>query len=282
MSRNVVITGCSSGIGRATALRLAGNGYRVFAGVRSPRDAEALSARAGEGELIPLALDVTSPDQIAGAAQRVSDTCAGEGLLGLVNNAGIPVPGPLEALPIEDFREQLEVNLIGQLAMTQAFLPQLRAEGGRIVFVSSIGGRAAFPFAGAYHASKFGLEAIGEVLRQELREAGVHVVMVEPGPTSTAIWAKAQERLRDVVRRAPEGSVEPYRKRLERFEQTLEEQKDSMDASRVAERIERALTRRAPGARDPVGAGAAILGRARPLIPDGLFGRLASLPFGRG
>lgn len=281
MSRNVVITGCSSGIGRATALRLAGNGYRVFAGVRSPRDAEELSARAGEGELIPLTLDVTEADQIAGAAERVSDTCAGEGLLGLVNNAGIPVPGPLEALPIDDFREQLEVNLVGQLAVTQAFLPQLRAEGGRIVFVSSIGGRAAFPFAGAYHASKFGLEAMGEVLRQELREAGVGVVMIEPGPTATPIWADAQKRLGDVVRRAPERSVEPYRERLERFERTLEEQKDSMDPGRVAERVERALTSRLPGSRDPVGAGAKILARARPLIPDAVFDRLASLPFGR-
>lgn len=241
MSRNVVITGCSSGIGRATALRLAGNGYRVFAGVRSPHDAEELSARAGEGELVPLALDVTDSGQIAGAAERVSDTCAGEGLLGLVNNAGIRVPGPLEALPIDDFREQLEVNLVGQLAVTQAFLPQLRAERGRIIFLSSIGGRAAaFPFAGAYHASRFGLEAMGKVLRQELREAGVGVVMIE-----------------------------------------LEEQKDSMDPEKVAAAIERALTSRLPGSRDPVGAGATILARARPLIPDAVFDRLASLPFGR-
>jgi NAD(P)-dependent dehydrogenase (short-subunit alcohol dehydrogenase family) len=282
VSRSVVVTGSSSGIGEATALRLAGHGFRVFAGVRSAEDATALAARAGEGDLIPIELDVTDAAQIAAAAERVSDLTAGEGLVALVGNAGIPVPGPLEALPIEDFREQLEVNLIGQLAVTQAFLPLLRLDEGRIIFVSSIGGRAAFPFAGAYHASKFGLEAVGEVLREELRDAGVGVVMIEPGPTRSEIWSKAQERLADVARRAPAGAIAPYRDRLAAFQRTVEGQKDSMDPGKVAAQIESAIDNRRPLSRYPVGAGAKVLARVRPLIPDAVFDRLAMRPFRPG
>ena len=280
MSRSVLVTGCSSGIGRATALRLASRGHRVFAGVRTAAEADELGANSGEGELVPLALDVTESDQIAQAAERIATDAGSGGLRGLVNNAGIAVPGPLEALPIDDFREQLEVNLVGQLAVTQAFLPQIRAARGRIVFVSSIGGRAAFPFAGAYHASKFGLEALGEVLREELSDSGVEVVMVEPGPTSTEIWAKGQERLRLVLERAPDRALAPYRERLRKFDETLDAQKDSMNPERVAEQVEQALTGHRVQSRYPVGAGAKALARLRPLIPDAVFERLAARPFG--
>ena len=168
--RTVLITGASTGIGRATALRLDGAGWQVFAGVRKQEDAEALRA-AGSERLTPLMLDVTDGAQIAAAAARIEAEADG-GLDGLVNNAGVAIPGPLETLPLEDFRRQVEVNLTAQVAVTQAMLPAIRRAGGRIVFLSSIGGRIAFPLNGAYHAAKFGIEAVGDVFRQELRPVG--------------------------------------------------------------------------------------------------------------
>src|SRR5262245_2732731 len=140
---SVLVTGASTGIGRATALRLDAAGSKVFAGVRREEDAEALRA-AGSERLVPLMLDVTAADQIAAAAERVAAEAEG-GLDGLVNNAGVAIPSPLETIPLEDFRRQIEVNLTGQVAVTQALLPQIRAVRGRIVFLSSIGGRIAFP-----------------------------------------------------------------------------------------------------------------------------------------
>lgn len=186
--RSVLITGASTGIGRATALRLDAKGWRVFAGVRKEADAELLRATGSE-QLTPLMLDVTDAGQIASAAEQVGAEVGEAGLDGLVNNAGIAVPGPLETLPIEDFRRQIEVNLTAQVAVTQAFLSAIRKSAsavplpyitrqsnsgtgggrGRIVFITSIGGLMAFPMFGAYHAAKFGLEAVGDVFRQELR-----------------------------------------------------------------------------------------------------------------
>jgi NAD(P)-dependent dehydrogenase (short-subunit alcohol dehydrogenase family) len=186
----VLITGASTGIGRAAALRLEATGWQVFAGVRRQEDAEALRAVAGN-RLTPLTLDVTDGAQIAAAAEQVSAESEG-GLDGLVNNAGVAVPSPLETIPIEDFRRQVEVNLTAQVAVTQALLPQVRAARGRIVFISSIGGRIAFPLTGAYHAAKFGIEAIGDVFRQELRPWEISVSIVEPGSIDTPIWDRGE------------------------------------------------------------------------------------------
>ncbi|HXE43560.1 MAG TPA: SDR family oxidoreductase [Conexibacter sp.] len=184
----VVVTGASSGIGEACARRLAGLGFDVFAGVRKPADGERL-AREIQG-VTPLTLDVTDADSIAQAARTVGEQTGGRGLAGLVNNAGIAVPAPIEHQPIDDFRHQLEVNLIGQVAVTQAFLPQLRTAGGRIVNISSIGGKVAVPLLGAYAASKFGLEGFSDTLRRELRPWGIRVAVVEPGTIATPIWDK--------------------------------------------------------------------------------------------
>lgn len=183
----VVVTGASSGIGEACARRLAGLGFHVFAGVRKPEDGERL-ARELSG-VSALRIDVTDADSIAAAAQTVHEQTGGR-LAGLVNNAGVAVPAPIEHQPIEDFRRQLEVNLIGQVAVTQAFLPQLRAAGGRIVNMSSIGGKVAVPLLGAYAASKFGMEGFSDSLRRELRPWGIHVSVVEPGTIRTPIWDK--------------------------------------------------------------------------------------------
>lgn len=184
----VVVTGASSGIGEACARRLAGLGFQVFAGVRKPADGERL-----QGEIAgvtALAIDVVDADSIARAVEAVREATGGAGLAGLVNNAGVAVPAPIEHQPIEDFRRQIEVNLIGQVAVTQAFLPQLRAARGRIVNMSSIGGKVAVPLLGAYAASKFGLEGFSDSLRRELRPWGIHVAVIEPGTIATPIWDK--------------------------------------------------------------------------------------------
>jgi NAD(P)-dependent dehydrogenase (short-subunit alcohol dehydrogenase family) len=187
-----LVTGASTGIGRATALRLDRAGHRVLATVRREEDGSALAGAASE-RLEPLRLDVTDRESIAATAERL-DGGGDSRLDGLVNNAGTAIAGPLELLPIDDFREQLEINLVGQVAVTQAMLPALRRARGRIVFVSSIGGRMAFPFNGPYHASKWAIEAVGESLRNELRPWGIEVSLVEPGSVATPIWAKGQAR----------------------------------------------------------------------------------------
>ncbi len=184
----VVVTGASSGIGEACARRLAAIGFDVFAGVRKPEDGERLQ-RDIPG-VTALALDVTDADSISAAARAVGDKTAGRGLAGLVNNAGVAVPAPLEHQPIDDFRRQIEVNLIGQVAVTQAFIPLLRTARGRIVNMSSIGGKVAVPLLGAYAASKFALEGFSDSLRRELRPWGIEVAVVEPGTIATPIWDK--------------------------------------------------------------------------------------------
>lgn len=183
----VVVTGASSGIGEACARRLAGLGFQVFAGVRKQADGERLQREISG--VTALAIDVVDADSIARAAQTVSEQTGGR-LHGLVNNAGVAVPAPIEHQPIEDFRRQIEVNLIGQVAVTQAFLPQLRAARGRIVNMSSIGGKVAVPLLGAYAASKFGMEGFSDSLRRELRPWGIRVAVIEPGTIATPIWDK--------------------------------------------------------------------------------------------
>ena len=186
----VVITGASTGIGQACALELDRRGFRVFAGVRSDAAAKRLESEASS-RLTPLLIDVTDTALIGTAAEVVADLLNGDGLAGLVNNAGIAVGGPLEALPIDALRRQLEVNVIGQVAVTQAFLPLLRKARGRVVNISSINGGLAVPYMGAYCASKFALEAITDALRLELRQWNIEVSAVAPAMIATPIWEKS-------------------------------------------------------------------------------------------
>ena len=189
VTANRIITGTSTGIGAASALLLAEKGFRVFAGVRSEADGEALEARSS-GELTPVS-DRHHRRSIHLRRGRTVEGAVGErGLFGLVNNAGIVKPGPLELQPMADFRRQLEVNLIGQVAMIQAFLPLIRRGKGRIVNVGSIGGRVVLPLHGAYSASKFGMEAVSDALRLELRQWRIPVSHIDPGATETAIFGK--------------------------------------------------------------------------------------------
>ena len=174
---SVLITGASTGIGRAAALRLAGKGWTVLAGVRDREAAESLVADAPPGSLTALTLDVTDAAQIAAAVAQLPAS----GLDALVNNAGIGIGGPLELVSSEDLRRQFDVNVFAQVAVTQAMLPALRRASGRIVFISSIGGRVAMAFTAPYAASKHAIEAFGDALRVELRTSGVQVALIEPG-----------------------------------------------------------------------------------------------------
>jgi NAD(P)-dependent dehydrogenase (short-subunit alcohol dehydrogenase family) len=271
----VVVTGSSTGIGRACALHLDRLGFKVFAGVRTEADGDRLRAEASE-RLEPLILDVTDSAHISHAAAYVSEAIEGR-VAGLVNNAGIGVGGPLELLPLSDFRHQIEVNLIGQVAVTQAFIPALRRARGRLVFISSIGGLVATPYMSPYHASKFGIEAVGDVLRQELRQFGVHVSIVEPGSVATPIWEKGRETAKAVRGGlSPEGQElydEPIRRSEEVLRRTAER---GAPPEKVAKVVAHALTARRPRTRYLVGADARAMATLNKLLPDRLRDRLVA------
>ena len=277
--RSALVTGASTGIGRATALRLDADDWRVFAGVRRDTDAEALR-EAGSDRLTPVMLDVTDPAQIATAAERIGAALDGAGLDGLVNNAGVAIPSPLEAMPIEDFRRQVEINLTGQVAVTQAFLPLVRggANGaGRIVFISSIGGRIAFPFTGAYHAAKFGIEAVGDTFRQELRPWGISVSIVEPGSIDTPIWSRGERAADEVGKRASPERDALYGRAIERYRKLMRDTAErGIPPEKVAQAIEHALTASRPRSRYLVGLDAKVQARAKMVIPAPVWDRIVA------
>jgi NAD(P)-dependent dehydrogenase (short-subunit alcohol dehydrogenase family) len=272
--KSVLITGASTGIGRATALRMDAEGWRVYAGVRREEDAASLR-EVGSERLIPLILDVTDAGQIAAAAERIAADVGKAGLDGLVNNAGIAVPGPLEALPIDDFRRQVEVNLTAQVAVTQALLPQIRTARGRLVFITSIGGLMAFPMFGAYHAAKFGLEAVGDVFRRELRPWGISVSVVEPGSIATEIWERGQNEADAFLARIPADQVELYGKSMEAYREVARQTAArGIAPEKVAKAISHALTASRPRTRYLVGADARAQALFNRLLPDRLVDRL--------
>jgi NAD(P)-dependent dehydrogenase (short-subunit alcohol dehydrogenase family) len=266
--RTAVVTGASSGIGQACAVRLGRRGWRVFAGVRRDEDAERIAGLAERIE--PVRLDVTEPASIAAAAERLD----GEPLAGLVNNAGIAIAMPLEFLPLDELRGQLDVNLVGQLAVTQALLPHLRRARGRIVNVGSIAGRSALPFLGAYAASKHALEAVTDALRVELRPFGIEVAIVEPATIATPIWSKGAELLQRILADLPESVTELYGGRMAAFGKAAAAASRRAEAPElVAGAVERALTAGRPRTRYLVGRDA----RRRALVerlPDRLRDRV--------
>jgi NAD(P)-dependent dehydrogenase (short-subunit alcohol dehydrogenase family) len=266
--RSALVTGASTGIGRATALHLDAAGWRVYAGVRREEDAASLR-EAGSERLMPLILDVTDADQIATAAEQIGMETGKGGLDGLVNNAGIAVPGPLETLPIDDFKRQIEVNLNAQVAVTQAMLPAIRSATGRIVFITSIGGLMAFPMFGAYHAAKFGLEAVGDVFRQELKPWGISVSVVEPGSIATPIWDRGQAEADAIGDRARDGHTDLYGNAIEAYREVARKTGErGIPPERVAKRIEHALSARRPRTRYLVGADARGQALASKILPD--------------
>jgi NAD(P)-dependent dehydrogenase (short-subunit alcohol dehydrogenase family) len=242
--KSVLVTGASSGIGLASALRMARAGWRVYGGVRSEADADALSAQRVE----PVALDVTDAAQIAAAAAAV-----GRELDGLVDNAGIAVAAPLELVPLDELLRQLEVNVVGQIAVLQAVLPALRRVRGRVVLMGSIGGRSALPFLGPYAASKHALEAFADSLRVELRPFGIAVSIVEPGSIATPIWRKGAERAQELSADfEPERAV-LYAPAVARFREVALSRGLGVEPDVVAKAVEHALTAPRPKARYLVG-----------------------------
>jgi NAD(P)-dependent dehydrogenase (short-subunit alcohol dehydrogenase family) len=266
-SGTVIVTGASSGIGEAAVVHLGQLGFDVLAGVRKQEDAERLRSRGAT----PLTIDVAEPDSIAAARAELGD----RPLAGLVNNAGVAVSGPLEHLPIDNLRHQIEVNLIGQLAVTQAFLPALRAARGRIVNVSSIGGRMALPLAGPYAASKFGLEGASDSLRRELQGA-VDVILVEPGGVKTPIWGKGLSAADELVEQMPPEAERDYGNLIAamRREVAKIESETGLEPAEVAEVIGTALTARRPRARYLVGREAKLRAVLSQVLPDRVMDRL--------
>jgi len=274
--KSVVITGASTGIGRATALHLDAKGLRVYAGVRKEADAESLRGEASE-RLTPVMLDVTDPAQIAAAAEQVASEVGEAGLDGLVNNAGIAVPGPLEALPINDFRRQVEVNLTAHVAVTQAMLPAIRTARGRLVFITSIGGRMAFPMFGAYHAAKFGLEAVGDVFRQELRPWGIEVAVIEPGSIATPIWERGEQEAEAFVAGATDEHEKLYGQSIAAYREVARQTgARGIPPERVAKAIDHALSARRPRTRYLVGLDAKTQARLKAILPARLVDRLVA------
>lgn len=268
MKHSVVVTGASTGIGYATAQLLAREGFHVFAGVRKQADADRLAEEIGD-EVTPLLFDVTDPEGVADAARDVADRLGRTNLAGLVNNAGIAVAGPLLHLPIAELRHQLEVNVIAQVAVIQAFAPLLGAdrtrEGspGRIVNVSSVAGRIAAPFLGPYAASKHAFEAISDSLRRELTIYGIDVIVIEPGSTNTAIWDKAEAM--DI---GPYEKTD-YKPALARLlKGALKEGRAGYPPERVAASVLRALVLARPPTRIPVVPGKLKNWTIPRLLPD--------------
>lgn len=212
----VVVTGASTGIGAACALDCAGRGMTVFAGVRDPRAGEALAAKGGPS-LIPITLDVTDEPSITRSVEMVQLVVGEGGLGGLVNNAGIVIASPLELIPLSQLRKQLEVNVIGQIAVTQAFLPLLRRGRGRIVNMGSIAGRGTIPLLGPYSASKFALEALTDALRMELQPWGIQVSIIEPGAIATPLWEKSAKTAEDFEASASEEAKALYGEAVSRI-----------------------------------------------------------------
>ena len=268
--RAIVITGASTGIGAACALELDRRGFRVFAGVRTDAAAQRLRQQAGS-RLTPVMLDVTDPAGIAEAARTVAAAVGDAGLWGLVNNAGIVVAGPLELIPLEQLRRQLEINVIGPVAVTQAMLPLLRSGRGRIVSVGSLNGRLVVPFLGPYCASKFALEAITDALRLELRRWGISVSVVEPGSVKTPIWEKTEAEADRLAERAGSRLDELYGRDLAAFRTLAHRQAEhGMPVQKVVQAVVHALTSRRPKTRYPLGSQTRWAIFAARFLPDRL------------
>jgi NAD(P)-dependent dehydrogenase (short-subunit alcohol dehydrogenase family) len=259
-AHTVFVTGASKGIGAATVRRLAGQGMRVVAGVRRHEDAEALMASDISERVVPVLLDVTDPHAVTSAAATVRDIVGDDGLAGLVNNAGIAVAAPMEFIPPAELRRQLDVNVVGQVAVTQALLPLLRAGRGRIVNVGSISDRIVSPMLGAYAASKFALAAVTDALRLELAPWGIKVILVEPGVVATPIWQTAVAAADRLLADLPEAVDELYGKQIADARTSARRNTSAgISPDEVAKVIVNALTTPRPPIRQLVGTDAHIV-----------------------
>jgi NAD(P)-dependent dehydrogenase (short-subunit alcohol dehydrogenase family) len=270
-SKSVVITGASSGLGRAAAIHLSELGFRVFAGVRTDLSAAELSGLGpSTGEIIPVMLDVTDAASIARAGSFVEKRCSDTGLWAVVNNAGIAITAPLECVPMDVMRTQLETNVVGALAVSQRFLPLLRASGGRIVNVSSGLGLVAPPYLGAYSAAQFAKEGLSDAMRRELRPLGVSVSVVHPPIVATPIWGKMRESANVIFDAIPADVADVYSARfttaLDANEVRAQARKTTPEGFTYA--VATALTAKHPKARYRVGADSWSGAVARRVMPD--------------
>ncbi len=265
---SVVITGASTGIGRATALHLDARGWRVFAGVRKEADGASLRAEASE-RLTPLSLDVTDPASIEASAKIVADAVRGAGLDGLVNNAGIFCSGVIEFIELDELRRQLEVNVVGQIAVTQAFLALVREATGRIVNMGSVGGFVSNAFFGPYAASKVALEAITDSLRRELQAWGIEVSIIQPGSIATPIWRKGDSYAEERAANLPEGAQQLYGSAISAMREFADGlARRAIPPEAVAKAVHHALTARRPRTRYRVGTDAKLNRALTWLLPD--------------
>jgi NAD(P)-dependent dehydrogenase (short-subunit alcohol dehydrogenase family) len=276
----VVVTGASTGIGRAIVKRLAGDGTRVFAAVRDLTTVDAHPL------VTAIRLDVTSAEEAREAAETVAAALGGDRLRGVVNNAGVAVGGPLEFVDLDKVRRQLEVNVIGQLAVTQAFVPILRDQGPpdpRIVFTSSIGGRVAAPFVGPYAASKHALNGLAESLRRELLPWGFRVSVLAPATVSTPIWDKATDQVTDTIDGMPAHAIDLYGESIKSMKSIVAGANDAgIPPSEVADAAHHALFSRRPKAEYLIGREAKMMAAASTLMPYRLFDKAVLREMGRG
>jgi NAD(P)-dependent dehydrogenase (short-subunit alcohol dehydrogenase family) len=265
----IVISGASTGMGAATARELARRGCTVLAGVRRESDADGL-----RGDRIePVLLDITHPERIAALVERIGD----RPVRALVNNAGIAINAPVETMPLTSWRDVFEVNVFGHIAMTQALLPALRAGRGRVVNISSVGGRVAMAGYGAYAGSKFALEAVSDSLRRELAPHGVQVVVVEPGGVRTAMAAHGTRNARDLVDAMGDEQRARYGALMHAvMGQAAAFTASGLPAEHAAQVIARAVTARRPRTRYTIGRDAALLTRFARLLPDRAMDRVAA------
>jgi NAD(P)-dependent dehydrogenase (short-subunit alcohol dehydrogenase family) len=271
--KSVVITGASTGIGRACALWMDARGWRVFAGVRTESDKASLRGDAS-GQLVPVHLDVTDLDSIQRARTIVEKAVGKAGLSGLVNNAGIAYGGPVEFLELDGLRGAFEVNFFGVIAVTQAFLPALRKGHGRIVNVSSISGLVAAPFLTPYTTSKWALEALSDALRVELDPWKIHVAVIEPGAIHTPIWNKGREMARRIRERMPAEGVALYDDAVSSIGDGLKSH--GISADHVSRAVEHSLVSPRPRTRYRVGLDATLtplVARLPDRIRDAFFKR---------
>lgn len=267
-SRFVLITGASTGIGAACAIGCAERGMTVFAGVRNLAACDALQAKAGKA-IIPVQLDVTDGESITKAADLVARHVGEAGLSGLVNNAGIAIGSPLELIPLPQLRRQLEVNVVGQIAVTQAVLPFLRRAHGRIVNMGSIAGRGTIPMMGPYSASKHALEALTDALRLELYPWGIEVSIIEPGAVATPIWDKSLQVSLDVQSEMPADGRHLYELAAERIREAVGlSARRAIATDAVVQAVLHALTARRPKTRYLVGRDAKLRAVMVRWLPD--------------
>lgn len=278
--RSVVVTGVSTGIGWGILKVLIQGGYRVFGSVRKTQDAERLTRELGAA-FVPLIFDITDEASVQTAAQQVREQLNGETLFGLVNNAGIAVPAPLMHQPIKEFRHQMEVNLIGQLIVTQAFLPllgtdhSLKGNPGRVINMSSVSGTGGYPFLGGYAASKFALEGFSESLRRELMLYGIDVIIIGPGSVATPIWDKAEQLDISIY------NDTEYAEAIQRiYKYMIEDGRKGYPPEKVGEIVLQALTTPKPHVRYAVVPGNFIRRFIQRLLPKRVIDRIIARNLG--